>query len=81
MKKMANKLYQQMQPQNNMMQQFQKFQQNPFQFLINNKINIPQEYQNDPRGAVQYLMNNGQMSQDQFNKLSQMAQRMGIKLN
>ena len=81
MRKMANKLYQQMQPQNSMMQQFQKFQQNEFFLLYFPLVNIPQEYQNDPRGAVQYLMNNGQMSQDQFNKLSQMAQRMGIKLN
>lgn len=37
-------------------------------------------FQNDPRGAVQYMLNNGQMSQAQFNRLSQMAQMMGIRL-
>ena len=39
------------------------------------------DFQNDPRGAVQYMLNNGQMSQQQFNQLSSMAQSMGIKLN
>lgn len=78
---MANQLFQQMNPQQSMMQQFQTFQQNPFQFLLRNKVNLPQQFQNDPHGAVQYLLNNGQMSQDQFNKLSQMAQNMGVKLN
>lgn len=78
---MANPLFNQMNPQNNMMQQFQSFQKNPMQFLMNSKINIPQEFQNDPHGAVQYLLNNGQMSQSQFNRLSQMAQKMGVKLN
>ena len=76
---MANPLFNQIQ--NPMMQQFKSFQNNPMQFLLNNRINIPQEFQNDPHGAVQYLLNNGQMSQAQFNKLSQMAQKMGIKLN
>ena len=78
---MANSLFNQMNPQNNMMQQFQSFQQNPMQFLLRNKVNIPDEFQNDPKGAIQYLMNQGKMSQGQFNQLSQMAQRMGIKLN
>lgn len=76
---MANQLFNQLNS-NSMMQQFQSFQQNPIQFLLNNKINIPQEFQNNPHGAVQYLLNNGQMSQAQFNRLSQMAQSMGIKL-
>lgn len=78
---MANSLFNQMNPQNNMRQQFQSFQQNPMQFLLRNKVNIPEEFQNDPKGAIQYLMNQGKMSQGQFNQLSQMAQRMGIKLN
>ena len=78
---MPNNLYNQMHPQNTMMQQFQSFQQNPIQYLMNKKINIPQELQNDPHAAVQYLMNNGKMSQEQFNRLSQIAQNMGIRLN
>lgn len=65
---------------NPFMQQFSAFQKNPLQFLLNKNINIPQDLQNDPKGAVQYLLNNGQMSQAQFNKLNDMASQMGIKL-
>ena len=59
----------------NIMRMFNSFRQNPMQFLIQRKINIPQQYMNDPKGAVQYLLNNGQMTQTQFNELSkQVAQ-------
>ena len=57
----------------NMMQMFNSFKQNPMQFLMQRNINIPKEYQNSPKDAVQYLLNNGQMTQDQFNELSQQA--------
>lgn len=78
---MTNRLYQQMQPnQPNPMNQFNTFMQNPIQFLMERKINIPQQFANDPHGAVQYMLNNGQMSQEQLNKLTQMAQKMGVKL-
>ena len=75
-----NSLYQSMQ-QNSMQNQYSQFTQNPLQFIMQKRgINIPQNFQNDPRGAVQYMLNNGQMSQAQFNRLSQMAQMMGIRL-
>lgn len=76
---MANQLFNQLQ-QNPILQQFQTFQNNPLQFLTQHKINIPQEYVNDPHAAVQYLMNNGQMSQAQFDRISKIAQNMGVKL-
>lgn len=60
---------------------FNQFMQNPVQWLMQRKINIPQEYANDPHGAVQYLLNNGQMTQDQLNMLTQKANQMGIKLS
>lgn len=78
---MANPLFNSMQQQNPIMQQFNAFQQNPMQFLVGRNIQIPQEYQQDPKGAVQYLLNNGRMTQDQFNRLNAMASQMGIKLN
>lgn len=74
-----NELYKTMNP-NPMMGQFKQFMQNPMQFLMSRKINIPEQYANDPHGAVQYLLNNGQMSQDTLNKMTQMANQMGIKL-
>lgn len=44
----------------NMMKQFQQFRAN---------------FQGDPKQKVQELLNSGQMSQQQFNRLSQLAQQ------
>ena len=60
----------------NFMQQFQQFRQNPMQFLMQHRLNIPQEYANDPQGAIQHLMNTGKMNQQQYNQLQQMAMNM-----
>lgn len=76
---MANHLFNETQN-NSMMNQFNQFQQNPMQFLTKRKINIPEQYANDPHGAVQYLLNNGQMSQQSLNAMMQVANKMGIKL-
>lgn len=78
---MPSNVFQSLQKPNPMLQQFGQFQHNPLQFLMSRNIQIPQEFQNDPHGAVQYLLNSGRMTQDQFNRLSQMAQKMGIQLN
>lgn len=50
-----------------MIGQFQSFMSNPVQFMVQRKLNIPQQYMNDPQGAIQYLMNTGKLSQDQYN--------------
>lgn len=50
----------------NFMGRFQNFAQNPMQFLMQQKMNIPQEYANDPQNAIQYLVNNGKVSQEQL---------------
>lgn len=68
------------QQQPNVMQDFNLFRQNPMQYLLSKNINIPQDLQQDPKGAVQYLLNNGQMTQEQFNSLNGMVSRMGMKL-
>jgi hypothetical protein len=65
--------------QNQLMSQFQSFKANPLSFLIQRNINIPQQYMNNPEAAVKYLMNNGQMSQDQYNQISQLASQLGLK--
>jgi len=67
-------------PQNNQPNMFNQFMQNPLQWLMQRRINIPQEYADNPQGAVQYLLNKGQMSQEQLNKLTQAANQMGVKL-
>lgn len=68
--------------QGNLMQSpmFGNFMQNPSQFLLQRKINLPQEYANNPQGAVQYLMNTGQMSQTTFETLRGRAAQMGVNL-
>lgn len=81
-----NSLYKSMNPasQPNIMDQYQdeyqQFIQNPIQFLTQRRIGIPQQFQNNPYGAVQYLMSSGKMSQQQFQRCSQIAQAMGVKL-
>lgn len=65
---------------NPMESQFSAFKQNPFQFLLQHKIDIPQEYANNPQGAVQYLMNTGRMSQQTFENLRGRAAQMGVNL-
>lgn len=79
---MANKLFNQLSTTsgNPILGQFQSFMQNPMQFLVGRNIQLPQNFQNDPKGAVQYLLNNGQMTQAQFNRLNTIASQMGIKL-
>lgn len=59
--------------------QFQEFKSNPMSFLIQRNVNIPQQYLNNPEEAVKYLMNNGMMSQEQYNQISQMASTLGLK--
>jgi hypothetical protein len=48
--------------------------QNPSQFL--QKLDIPVEYANDPSGAIQYLMNNGRISQEQYNNANAQLKNM-----
>ena len=69
-----------MEMENPMKNQFDLFMQNPFLFLLQRNINIPQEYANNPQGAIQYLMNTGRMSQDTFENLRNGATQMGITL-
>lgn len=76
---MASRLYAEQQNKG-MADQFSNFMRNPLQFLVQKRINIPQEYANDPRGAVQYLLNSGQMSQQQFEQLRGQAAQMGVKV-
>lgn len=60
---------------NNMMQMFQQFRQNPMQWLVSRGMNVPQNIANDPNAIIQYMMNNGQISQQQYNQAAQMARQ------
>ena len=58
----------------NLFQAYTQLMQNPSQFL--QKLNIPVEYANDPSGAIQYLMNNGRISQEQYNNANAQLKNM-----
>ena len=57
-----------------LMQLFTQFRQNPVGAIMQMGYNVPQHLQNNPQGIVNYLRNSGQMSEQQFNQFSQMAQ-------
>jgi len=65
-----NKLYQETQN-NSLMNKAQQLVQ---------QLNVPQQMQNDPHQIVNFLMQNGTISQDKLNWAMQMAQKMGVKL-
>lgn len=56
--------------------QFRRFINNPAQYMLEHKINIPQQFQNDTQGAIQYLMNSGQLTQDQYNWVNNTAKQI-----
>lgn len=58
------------------MRQFQAFQSDPMGFLMQRGLNIPPEFNGNPQGAVQYLMDSGKMNQQTYNQLKQMAGSM-----
>ena len=60
----------------NFMGQFRGFMNNPMQFMAARKMNLPQNWMQDPNGAIQSLMNSGAMSQSQYNQLNQMARSL-----
>lgn len=60
----------------NFNQQFKSFMQNPMAYFSSHRLNIPQNLQNDPQGAIQYLLNTGRMSQAQLSQLQQVANRI-----
>jgi len=59
---------------------FNMFKSNPAMFLAKKGINIPQNIVNDPKAMVQYLMNSGRMSQQQFEQLKAQANQKGYDL-
>ena len=59
-----------------MINQFRGFMNDPVSFMVQRKLNIPKEYMNDPQGAIQYLMNTGKLSQEQYDWAVQQANKI-----
>lgn len=56
----------------NIMQMLGRLRQNPVQFLMERKFNIPANVSSDPNAIIQHLLKTNQISQDQINKAYQM---------
>lgn len=46
---------------------FTQFMNNPMQYMLQRQFQIPQNMMNDPNKIIQYLMNSGRLTQDQYN--------------
>lgn len=64
---MANSLYNSMSKQN---------QNNPFEQLAQQARELRKQFSGNPREEVQKLLNSGAMSQQDFNRYSQIAQQV-----
>lgn len=61
---------------NQMIGMLQQLKQNPMQFLMQRRMNIPQNIpMNDPQAILNHLVQTGQVTQEQINNAYQMAQR------
>lgn len=72
---MANPLYTEMQPQQDITSALNAIKKNPVQFLLGQNIQIPQNIANNPADIAQYLMNTGRISQSKYNQVMQMMQK------
>ena len=61
---------------NQMLGMLSQLKQNPMQFLMQRRMNLPQGMNmNDPQAILNHLVQTGQVSQDQINQAYQMAQK------
>ena len=51
-------------------------QNNPFMQIIQEAQNLKNTFKGNPREEVQRLLNSGEMSQDDFNRYSKIAQQV-----
>lgn len=63
----------------NIQQMLGQIKSNPMQFLLQRKMNVPQNIMNDPQAIINHLVQTGQVNQNQINSAYQMAQQMGFK--
>lgn len=63
-------------PVGDLMGMLAQLKQNPVQFLMQRRMNLPQNVpMNDPQAILNHLMQTGQVSQNQINNAYQMMQR------
>lgn len=74
---MSSPLYQQFQPQNNLLSMLNQLKQNPVG-VLSRRYNIPQDM-SDPNDIIQHLLNTHQVSQEQVNRIMQMKNNPQIQ--
>ncbi len=75
---MSSPLYQQFNGNSgNFFDMVQRFKQDPMS-VLSSRFNIPQNV-NDPNAILQHLLNSGQVSQSQINRVMQMANNPNIR--
>lgn len=62
----------------NIMRMLPQLKSNPLAMLRQAGFNVPANL-NNPQEIIQYMMNSGQISQQQLSQAQQMAQNFGIK--
>lgn len=61
----------------NLLQMLQQLKNNPLQILAR-KYKLPQDIGSDPNAIIQYLLNSGQISQEQVNNAMKMRNMIKI---
>lgn len=60
-----------------LLQMVSQLKSNPMSILSN--FGVPQNISNNPQDVIQYLMNNGNITQSQYDDAIKQAQSMGYK--
>lgn len=58
------------------MSEYNKFKNNPMQWLASRNVNNPQEMLQNPEAGFYNMVNNGAMNNQQLNQIMSMAQSM-----
>ena len=58
------------------MSEYNKFKNDPMQWLTSRNINNPQEMLQNPQAGFQNMVNNGAMNNQQLNQIMSMARSM-----
>lgn len=61
---------------NNIFNMLNELRANPVQFLLQRRLNIPQDFSGGPQEIVQHLLNTGQVTQEQINQVRQYMSRI-----
>lgn len=65
----------------NVTQLYQQFQNNPINFLMQNRFSIPNGIDNSPQAIIQHLLDSGQITQQQVNQARQMLPQLNGMFN